>query len=169
MVVYRCHDFWDIIPKIGVLDSWSKFLGFTDEPVKKTRYYNAHNLPEKSTLGPLVEQIAHKVSTLGQDVVSFVGDPDSEVTRIAVGTGAITKFSDMFLLGADVLVLADDGTWLWESAAWSVDVGVPIMLVNHATAEEPGIRNLAEYVRKNFPVPMHFIPQGCLYKSVVVR
>ena len=98
-------------------------------------------------------------------MVHYVGDADGEVTRIAVGTGAITNFRLMFSLEADVLLLTDDGTRLWESAVWSVDVGVPLILVNHATAEEPGMRNLAVYVREQFSVPVHQIPQGCLYRS----
>jgi len=27
MVVYRCHDLWDVYPAEGILDSWSTFLG----------------------------------------------------------------------------------------------------------------------------------------------
>lgn len=166
MVVYRCHDFWDVMPEIGIVDSWSKFLGFVEEPAAKMRFYNAHQLPAGTTLGDLTRQIADKVKKLGQDVVNYIGDPDSNITRIAVGTGAITNFRSMFSLEADVLLLTDDGTRLWESAVWSVDVGIPLILVNHATAEEPGMRNLAIYVKEMFPVPVHFIPQGCLYGSV---
>ena len=99
-------------------------------------------------------------------MVHYIGDPDSEVTRTAVGTGAITNFRSMFSLGADVMILTDDGTRLWESAVWSVDTGVSLILVNHATAEEPGIKNLAKYVEETFDLPVHFIKQGCLYKSM---
>ena len=83
-----------------------------------------------------------------------------------MGTGAITNFRAMFSLEADVLVLTDDGTRLWEFAVWSEDTGVPLILVNHATAEEPGMRNLAAYIEETFRVPVHFIQQGCLYGSV---
>jgi len=166
MVVYRCHDLWDVMPEIGIVDSWSKFLGFTEKPVASVRYYNAHQLPAGTTLGELTQQIAHKVKELGQDVVNYIGDLDNEVTRIAVGTGAITNFRGMFSLEADVLILTDDGTRLWESAVWSEDTGVSLILVNHATAEEPGMENLAAYVKDSFPVLVHFIKQGCLYRSV---
>lgn len=166
LVVYRCHDLWDVMPEIGIVDSWSKFLGFTEEPAASIRFYNAHQLPAGTTLGGLTRQIADKVGKLGQDVVNYIGDPDTKVTRIAVGTGAITNFRAMFSLEADVLVLTDDGTRLWESAVWSEDTGVPLILVNHATAEEPGMRNLAAYIEETFRVPVHFIQQGCLYGSV---
>lgn len=166
MVVYRCHDFWDVMPEIGIVDSWSKFLGFTETPAANIRFYNAHDLPAGITLESLARQIAEKVAELGQDVVNYIGDPDKKVKRIAVGTGAITNYRSMFSLGADVLLLTDDGTRLWESAVWSEDTGIPLILVNHATAEEPGMRDLAAYLDKEFSVPVHLIPQGCLYKSV---
>ena len=155
------------MPEIGIVDSWSKFLGFTDKPVAGIRFYNAHQLPKGTKLRDLVRQIADRVKELGQEVVNYIGDPDSVVTRIAVGTGAITNFRSMFSLEADVLLLTDDGTRLWESAVWSTDAGIPLILVNHATAEEPGMRNMAKYVDDKFPVPVHFIPQGCLYRSIM--
>jgi len=47
-----------------------------------------------------------------------------------------------------------------------VDTGIPIIILNHAKAEEPGMVNMANYLKEIFPVPVHLIPQGCLYKSV---
>ena len=38
MVVYRCHDVWDVIPEIGVIDSWAFGLGFEGQPVKREGY-----------------------------------------------------------------------------------------------------------------------------------
>jgi putative NIF3 family GTP cyclohydrolase 1 type 2 len=166
LVIYRCHDFWDVMPELGIVDSWSKFLGFDGEPSAKARFYNAHDLPSGMKLKDLIGQIANKVKVFGQDVVNYIGDPDTIVTRIAVGTGAITGFRQMFSLKADVLLLTDDGTRLWESAVWSVDAGVPIIIVNHATAEEPGMINMAKYLQEQFLVPVHHIPQGCLYRSL---
>ncbi len=166
IVVYRCHDLWDVMPDIGIVDSWSKFLGFTEKPVAQIRYYNAHDLPAGTTLEQLAHQIADKVRELGQDVVYYIGNPEQTVARIAVGTGAITGFRAMYSLNADILLLTDDGTRLWESAVWSNDTDIPLVLVNHATAEEPGMRNMAQYLKEKFPVAVHLIPQGCLYRSI---
>jgi hypothetical protein len=84
-----------------------------------------------------------------------------------LGTGAITGYREMFNLGADVLLLTDDGTRLWESGQWSQDTGIPLLLVNHSTAEEPGMRTLAQYIQQRFPeVPVEQIPVGCLYTTV---
>jgi putative NIF3 family GTP cyclohydrolase 1 type 2 len=99
--------------------------------------------------------------------VHLVGDPETKVSRIALGTGAITNYAVMRGMGADVLLLTDDGTRLWESAQWSFESGIPLLLVNHATAEEPGMMTLVEYLAEQFPeVLVHHIPVGCLYRTV---
>jgi hypothetical protein len=73
----------------------------------------------------------------------------------------------MHNLGADALIVTDDGTELWESGQWSCDSGVPIIIVNHATAEEPGMKTLTQYIQKQFPeVPVIHIVTGCIYRTV---
>jgi hypothetical protein len=70
-------------------------------------------------------------------------------------------------MGADVLLLTDDGTRLWESGQWSLDSGIPLLLVNHSTAEEPGMKTLADYIAKQFSgVPVCHIPVGCMYRAI---
>nr|MDO8108647.1 Nif3-like dinuclear metal center hexameric protein [Candidatus Sigynarchaeota archaeon] len=116
----------------------------------------------------LARRILKRVRMLGQDVVHVIGDPGKKVSRIALGTGAITNYRQMHQLGADVLLLTDDGTRLWESAQWSEDTGVPVIIVNHATAEEPGVRELARYVQRTFlHVPVYAIERGCLYRTII--
>jgi hypothetical protein len=40
-------------------------------------------------------------------------------------------------------------------------------VVNHASAEEWGMRSLAAYLRTHFPgVPVQHLPQGCLYRTI---
>ena len=44
---------------------------------------------------------------------------------------------------------------------------LPLLVVNHATAEEWGLRSLAAYLQAQFPgVPVRHFPQGCLYRVV---
>jgi len=163
MVVYRCHDFWDDFPKIGIHGAWADWLGLADKPVATRRYYEVHETGD-ITLGALAERILQRVKPLGQDVVHVVGDRKRRVSRIAIGTGAITDYREMHGMGADVLLLTDDGTRLWEAGQWSLDSGIPIMVVNHSTSEEPGMRTLARYIREGFPeVPVVEIPVGCIY------
>jgi len=49
-----------------------------------------------------------------------------------------------------------------------MDAGLPVIIVNHATSEEPGMMRLAKTIRAQFPfVAVHFIPRGCVYRLVV--
>lgn len=167
MTVYRCHDVWDDFPKIGIHSAWAKWLGFDKTPTKTIKWYEVHEF-EATTLGELSHKILNHVKSLGQHGVLIIGDENKLVSKIALGTGAITDYRLMhYQLGADVLVLTDDGTRLWESAQWSEDTGIPLIIVNHATAEEPGMRTLANYIQEIYPdIPVHSIKRGCLYQII---
>jgi putative NIF3 family GTP cyclohydrolase 1 type 2 len=165
MVVMRCHDVWDDFPDIGIHGAWAKWLGFNGKPVEGQKFYEVHDVSGK-TLGDIVNQISEKVKSIGQECIHYIGDLTKPVTRIAVGTGAITNYRTMNYMDADVLVLTDDGTRLWESAQWSEDSEIPIIIVNHATAEEPGMLALAKYIKEQFPeLKVESIKRGCLYKT----
>lgn len=165
MVVYRCHDFWDDYPGVGIHGAWASALGLTDSPVETDRFYELHAVD--GTLGELARQVLRHARRLGQESVHVVGDLATPVSVVALGTGAITDYRTMAELGADVLLVTDDGTRLWESAQWSLDAGVPLIVVNHATAEEPGMETLAQYFRDRVPgLPVHHIPVGCLYATL---
>lgn len=166
MTVYRCHDFWDDFPEIGIHGAWADWLGFTGKPVASRKYYEVHKVGN-ITVGELAEKILARVKPLGQDVVHVVGDLNRKVSSIALGTGAITDYRLMRSMGADVLLITDDGTRLWESGQWSLDSDVPLIVVNHSTSEEPGMRTLAKYLREQFEgVKVKEIPVGCIYKTV---
>jgi putative NIF3 family GTP cyclohydrolase 1 type 2 len=167
MVVYRCHDFWDDYPEVGIHSAWAKWLGFDGKPLIQRRFYEVHKVKEE-ILGQLTRRILEKVKPLGQEVALIVGDPNQTVSRIALGTGAITSYRQMYDMNADVLLLTDDGTRLWESGQWALDMGVSLIIVNHSTAEEPGMKTLANYIHKVFPqVKVEHLPVGCIYKTVV--
>jgi len=166
MVVYRCHDVWDNFPKIGIHGAWANWLGFTKKPISEKPYYEVHEI-DNLTVRELAEMILQKVKPLGQDSIGVVGDLDKKVSRIALGTGAATEYREMHSMEADILLLTDDGTRLWESGQWSLDSGVPIIIVNHSTSEEPGMRTLAKYLQETFPfVPVIEIPVGCIYHVI---
>jgi len=166
MVVYRCHDFWDDFPKVGIHGAWADWLGLTGEPMAAKSFYEVHDVGD-TTVGELAKKILQRVKVLGQDVVHVVGNLDKKVSKIAIGTGAITYYREMRDMGADVLLVTDDGTWLWESGQWSLDNDVPLIMVNHSVSEEPGMRTLAKYIQNTFSdVPVIEIPVGCIYKTV---
>lgn len=168
MVIYRCHDLWDIYPQVGIVDSWSAFLEL-GEPVARERYYNLHAVPETSAW-ELVGRIARRVAPLGQQAVHFIGTRWQMVHRLAVGTGAITHVRRMVEMGADIVLATDDGTALWRDGAWMADLGVPMVLVNHTTAEIPGLRNLTKHLAERFPeVPCEFLGPTCGYEILATE
>ncbi len=169
MVVYRCHDVWDVVPEVGVKDSWARGLGFADQPVAADHYHRVQDVAGR-TFGSLCEQIASRVSSIGQEGILTVGDADARVNRLGLGTGAASEYERMIELGADACVICDDYFRFVRDGALLRDLGIPFVVVNHATAEEWGIRNLHEFAKREFPsVPAHFMEQGCSYRLFPVR
>ena len=153
----RCHDTWDRMPEVAIPDAWARFLGFPTEPRPVESFYRI------CLVSGTVEDVAHsvlgKVRPLGQEVVHIVGDRETTVHRMAVGTGAITRLPEMFKLGADILLVTDDGISTTGAGLWSLDLGVPMLIVNHATAELPGMMSLAGYIERHFPgIPVKYLP-----------
>lgn len=168
MVVYRCHDVWDIYPRLGIVDAWSEFLEL-GQPSAQARYYNLHPVP-CTTAWELVLRIVRRVSALGEQAVQFQGVRWQMVHKLAVGTGAITDVRQMIELGADVVLTTDDGMSYWNSGALAADMGIPLIVVNHRTAEIPGLRKLAEYLHQQFPqVPVEFVGPTCSYEIAAVE
>jgi len=149
MVVMRCHDTWDRMPGVGIPDAWADFLGFEAEPRPTDRYYKVCLV--EGTAGEVARAVQERTSQFGADPVRLFGDGDAKVTRMAVGTGAITRVPQMFQLGADCVLCTDDGMNSWTGGLWAVDSGVPVICVNHATAEIPGMMKMAEYLAATFP------------------
>jgi putative NIF3 family GTP cyclohydrolase 1 type 2 len=174
MVVYRCHDVWDVVPEYGVRDSWARGLGLAGPPLAedRRRYYGLYAVP-RTPLRRLASEIAARVQGIGQGTVQLVGDGDRPVERLAIGTGAACHVPRMAALrdpdgrGPEALLVTDDGIRFWADGSWAVDRDLPLLVVNHATAEEWGMRSLAGYLRERFPgVPVHHLPQGCQYETV---
>lgn len=166
IVVYRCHDVWDRMPEVGIVDSWAAALGLSG-PIKSDGFHAVYPSPA-STLGGLSRHVLAHVKPLNQTSVEMVGNPEAPVRRVAIGCGAITSYETMVRLGADAIIGTDDGMSYWGSGEWALDGGIPLVLVNHCTAEEPGIRNLARYLERQLPdVKVTFLPQGCIYQTVV--
>ncbi|NOZ22559.1 MAG: hypothetical protein GXP25_15865 [Planctomycetes bacterium] len=150
ITLMRCHDTWDRMPEYGIPDAWATFLGFPTEPRAVGCFYKICLVE-----GRTAEQVAHavlaKTTSLGQRTCGIIGDPKKPVTRMAVGTGAITRLPEMYELGADILLATDDGIPTTGAGLWSLDLGIPVLVVNHATAELPGMMAMVDYIAKHFP------------------
>lgn len=165
MVIYRCHDVWDAIPGIGIVQAWARQLGFDEPPVSERLFYQAHQVD--CTVREMAERIKERCAPIGQTSVEILGDPEKHITCVAIGTGAITHLQTMQEMGADCAILTDDGMAYWSAGCWALDSDYPLIVVNHATAEEPGMVTLAEYLANAFPdVPVTHIPRGCLFTTV---
>jgi len=157
ITLMRCHDTWDRMPEVGIPDAWARFLGFDTEERPLESYYKIC-LPGGITVEQAARRVLEKVEALGQGTVLIVGDAAKRVQRMAVGTGAITHLPTMLELGADAILATDDGMNFWDGGLWAVDLGVPVLIVNHCTAEKPGMMAMATYLAEQFPgVPTQYV------------
>ena len=157
ITVIRCHDVWDRMPHIGIPDAWADFLGFPTEQ-RPVESYNKICLIEAMTFAEVATHVLDRVRQLGQDWVLALGDRDKPVKRMSVGTGAITRLWEMLELNIDLALLTDDGMNTWTAGYFAADRGLPILIVNHATAEKPGMMAMAKYLRQTFPdMPVEYL------------
>jgi len=146
----RCHDTWDRMPEVGIVDTWATFLGLEIESRSLESFYRVCLL-ENISVKETARYILEKVRLLGQDVILILGDKKRRVRRMAIGTGAITHLPSMYELNVDLILATDDGINFWDGGLWALDLGIPLLIVNHATAEKPGMQAMAGYLRKKFP------------------
>jgi putative NIF3 family GTP cyclohydrolase 1 type 2 len=150
LTLLRCHDTWDRMPAVGIPDAWADFLGFPSEPRQLESFYKLCNVQGLS-VADVAGRVLEKTKPLGQAVVNVIGDLSQKVSRMAVGTGAITRLPDMYELGADIILATDDGTHTTYCGLWSLDLGIPVLTVSHATAELPGMMAMVPYIKLKFP------------------
>ena len=166
IVILRCHDLWDQLPGIGIPDSWGTWLNLGDA-IAGDGYYRIYDVSGKTAL-QVAQQIAGRVAQFGQQAVQLIGPADQPVTRVAIGTGAITPFLGFVSqFNIDLAICSDDGTTYWRDAAYAIDMDIPLIVVNHPVSEEAGMINLAKHLQAQFPdIPVHHIAEKCMYRLV---
>lgn len=166
MTLMRIHDTWDRMPKVGIPDAWASHLGFRTEERPLDSFYKICLL-DGLTVEATAQHVLEKIRPLGQDTVLVFGDRKKRVNRMAIGTGAITVLPFMHELSPDVILATDDGMNFWTGGHWAVDIGCPVIIVNHATSEKPGMQAMATYLNDKFPdVPAHYFDVAFPYSSV---
>ncbi|MDZ4957424.1 hypothetical protein GNF51_16955, partial [Clostridium perfringens] len=110
-------------------------------------YANLTNIKLKD----LAIHIKNKISVFGQDGVIVIGDLDSNVNRLGIGTGAITDIFEMSANGADTCIVTDDGINNWYSIQYGIDNSINLIIINHAISEIPGIISLSRYLNELLP------------------
>lgn len=166
LVIIRCHDLWDSIKRIGIPDSWGDYLGF-ENPIEGNEHIRIYQIQPQSAL-QVAQLVADRTRYFGQSAVQLIGPDDKSITRLSIGTGAITPYLKIVRkYKVDLAICTDDGIDYWKDGAFAIDMGIPIVVVNHPVSEEFGIYHLAELIKENFPqVAVHYIPQNCMYRLV---
>jgi putative NIF3 family GTP cyclohydrolase 1 type 2 len=74
------------------------------------------------------------------------------------------EFAD---LKPDLYIAIDDVVRTWTQTAFAADTGNPLIVINHGTSEEMGMRSLNQIIKQKFPDldVVHF-DQGCTYKWI---
>lgn len=164
LIILRCHDLWDQVQDIGIPDSWAEQLGFSNASAGEG-YFRVYDVSGQ-TARAVAKQVARCTKQLGQSAVQLIGPADASVSRVAIGTGAITPFTrylDTYQI--DLAICTDDGFTYWRDGALAIDMGIPVIVVNHAVSEIYGMKLLADHLMQKFPdIPVHFIPQSCMFQ-----
>lgn len=160
ITVYRCHDLWDLYPKLGVRDTWARVLDLDfEEPEGYSflRYANNVNMT--------VEELAHHINKCikpyDQYGIEVIGDLNKKVNKLGIGTGACTDVFEMSEQYVDACLVCDDAITNWIQVQWAMDHDLPLLVINHLTSEAPGIECLADYLNKEIPeVTFIYLPNN---------
>jgi putative NIF3 family GTP cyclohydrolase 1 type 2 len=167
LAVIRCHDALDAAPGFGIPDAFGRLLGWgpSDIVAQKPffRVYRARSAPA----GRVASRLISSMKTIGQTGAAFYGDPKRPVRTVGIGTGCFSNPKDMADLGPDLVVAVSDVVRTWIETAFSIDTGTPLLVIDHGTSEEPGVRELSLKMRDDFPgLEVFHVRQGCQYRWV---
>lgn len=151
ITVYRCHDLWDLYPKLGVRDQWASLLKLSFQPVSSAKSFLRVSQEFDMTVYQLAQHIAECIEPYDEFGVEVIGNLDQKVHRLGTGTGACTDVIEMVKMGADICLVSDDGINNWIHTQWAMDHHIPLIVINHLTSEAPGIEKLSEYLSHQFP------------------
>ncbi len=165
MVVIRCHDVLDKIGEYGIPFAFGRALGFEDSDLIKSRtYYNVYGIETQPAI-EVARQIASKLKSVGQPGLAFYGDENYPVKSVGLGTGCICDPMQFMDLEMDMAIAIDDSVSTWKQTTFAEDSGRPLVVVNHGTTEEFGMKELSVQLNKSLDhfETIHF-KQGCSYK-----
>jgi len=167
LVIIRNHDTIDALQDTGIPFAFGQFLGFDKADITASRtYYNVYKVSTQ-TAADFARKIAQKLSELGQPGVAFYGNPDYRVSSVGVGTGCICDPMEFADLKPDIFIAIDDVVRTWTQTTFARDTGQPLIIINHGTTEEMGIRSLNRIIKQKYPdmEVLHF-NQGCTYQWI---
>ncbi len=167
LVIIRSHDVTDIIKDFGMPYALGFKLGFTNKEIIRSRdYYNVYKV-ERDSAKNIAAEIAGKLRDFNQPGVGFYGDPERSVSTIGMGAGCICDPQDFADMDPDMYVVVDDKMKAWIQGTYAGDTGTPVVVINHGTAEEGGMRLLNRHLREALPeIEFVHFNQGCSYKWI---
>jgi putative NIF3 family GTP cyclohydrolase 1 type 2 len=167
LVIIRNHDTMDALKDMGIPFALGNFLGFSNADIVRSRtYYNVYRL-ESQPAAVFAKKVAGKLSEIGQPGVAFYGDQDRLISSAGIGTGCICDPMEFADLKPDIFIAIDDTIRTWIQTSYASDTGEPLIVINHGTSEEMGMRMLNKIIKQKFPdiETVHF-SQGCTYKWI---
>jgi putative NIF3 family GTP cyclohydrolase 1 type 2 len=167
LVIIRNHDTMDALKDKGIPFALGNFLGFENGDIVRSRtYYNVYRL-ESQPAAVYAKKVAAKLAELGQPGVEFYGDPGRVISSVGVGTGCICDPMEFADLKPDLFIAIDDVVRTWTQTTYASDTGEPLVVINHGTSEEMGMRMLNKIIKQKFPEleTIHF-NQGCTYNWI---
>jgi putative NIF3 family GTP cyclohydrolase 1 type 2 len=158
MVVWRFHDHWHRRRPDGILRGMVQALGW--EHYQNTEVPSLFALPATNLRG-LAKSIQEKI---GIKVLRVVGNPDLQVTRIALVPGASGPQKHLqFLRRDDVQVLVIGEVPEWETIEYVSDAAAEgkqkaLILMGHVPSEQAGMKYCAEWLKTFIAgVPVTFV------------
>ncbi len=167
LVLIRCHDVLDRIAEFGIPHALGKALGFSDgDLIRSKRFFNVYKIPAKPALD-VAKDIAARLKVVGQPGVAFYGDENYLVSSVGVGTGCICDPNKYMDLKPDLFLAIDDTIRTWVQTVYAADTGRPLVVINHGTSEEFGMRMFHAHLNQAFPdTEVIHLAQGCGYRWV---
>jgi len=167
LTIIRSHDVMDRVGEFGMPFALGQTLGFADRDIARSRLcYNVYRV-EPQPAGEVARHIAQRLKPLGQPGVAFYGDPKRRVTTVGVGTGCICDPIQYADLNPDLFIAIDDKIHTWIQTTYAEDSGHPLVVINHGTSEECGMKALAGHLSEAFPkLQVVHLGEGCSYRWI---
>lgn len=158
MVVWRFHDHWHMRTPDGIESGMVHALGWENFQSKDNQYLFV--MPQ-TTVEQLAEEVRRK---LDSPVVRLVGDPEMNVTKIALSPGAAGEAREVKALERDdVEVLLVGETREWETVEYAADAATQgrkkaLIVIGHVPSEQAGMEECTRWL-KGFvhDVPIEFV------------
>ena len=159
MVVWRFHDHWHMRKPDGILEGMVHELGW--EKYQRKDFPYGFTLPETT-----VQKLAAETGTkLGSSVLRVVGNPDMNVTKIALSPGSAGFERETHALERDdVEVLLVGETREWETVEYAADAVTEgkrkaLIVIGHIPSEQAGMEECATWLKTFVTgVKIEFVP-----------